>query len=429
MKESKTQMAASMLDVHVRTWTRENGLRIRKAREKRGWSVETICRYTGIGNLYQYQRIEKGQQAPLDEQLRAIMFRLGISPMDVFGHDWRDTAGSDDSADMENAVGTETVEKEEDEPDKTEDMAEDMTETEAGSAGGEAEPSEEMAEPKKETGSAGTIGQRLNAARLKSGLTWKEISAASNLTDVTVRNYEKDTRIPSQEAIKNLAHIYGMTVYELVTVSEYRRLRRNKNSSRKTKPVRKTPVIMEDPKIETAVTVPGTSKTVESTPEPVSAGPSSMEPEKTESETVAHDEEQPKGVLSPEAARLGNVIRMHREKCGLTEFKVADAICVSEKRYRELEAGKADITLSQLFSLAKLLRMQLDKVAGEIFKTRWRVFIPEDGDKLSMYGMIGLCHDHSFLYEVADDYEQMSIFSGEEIQDLMKNIRIRGRLI
>ena len=73
--------------------------------------------------------------------------------------------------------------------------------------------------------------------------------------------------------------------------------------------------------------------------------------------------------------------------------------------------------------------MQLDKVAGEIFKTRWRVFIPEDGDKLSMYGMIGLCHDHSFLYEVADDYEQMSIFSGEEIQDLMKNIRIRGRLI
>ena len=411
----------ALRDVHVYSWTRENGSQVRKAREKKGWSVETLCRYTGISNLYQYQKIEKGQMPPSDEQIQNIMFRLGLSPFDVFGAEYEKYVAPAVSADERPFMDAENKQA----------AIPALSEVKDPGVKTEIHQTPEQGDVQKNTD---TIGERLNRARTKSGLTWEQITARSGFTDVTIRSYEKGVRLPSQEAIKSLARCYSLTVYDIVSVREYRNLRKGKRGKASTrsssKGKAKTAGVL-DTSVEPVREPDEQAVEQKASADPVPAGPveqglsadikSSVQKETSSASDESED------ALSEEAKEFGRCARKYREKCGLTTFQAADALGISDSHYQGIEDGKKDITLSQMVSMSKLLRMRMDLIASEVFKSRWRVFIP--ADRLDMYAMIGVCMDHKFMYEIAEDYQSLNIFcNAEDIDSIMKNIRIKGQL-
>lgn len=53
-------------------------------------------------------------------------------------------------------------------------------------------------------------------------------------------------------------------------------------------------------------------------------------------------------------------IRALREKAGLTQSEVADALSVSQAAYCRLEKGEVEMSLSKLFKLAELYKIGLE---------------------------------------------------------------------
>ncbi len=50
--------------------------------------------------------------------------------------------------------------------------------------------------------------------------------------------------------------------------------------------------------------------------------------------------------------------RLHRERLGLNQHQAAGLAGVSDRRYREIEAGLANLTLLSLWALSKALKVE-----------------------------------------------------------------------
>ena len=181
--------------VHVPYWNKALGLKVRRAREQHGYSVEEFTALIGMENIFLYQRVEKGKRKPTDEQASKIMARLDLTPEALFGPVWAkfvvkaETPGDEDKA----PEGAEV-------PDSASESAE-----------------EERPQ---------TIAERFSEARLKSGLTCAEVVSRIGITKQTLRNYETGKTMPPREAVLKLAKVYGMNAYDLVPKAAYIKLRK-----------------------------------------------------------------------------------------------------------------------------------------------------------------------------------------------------------
>ena len=75
------------------------------------------------------------------------------------------------------------------------------------------------------------------------------------------------------------------------------------------------------------------------------------------------------GKVTPERAAvrqsLGETLRAHRQRCGMTQEFVAEALGVSRQAVSKWESGKSDPSTSNLLALAKLYGVD----PGELLKT------------------------------------------------------------
>lgn len=64
------------------------------------------------------------------------------------------------------------------------------------------------------------IGEKIKSLRIKKGMTQQELAEKSNISRVSVGNYERGDRVPNIEVISNIANALGVTVNELTGVEE-----------------------------------------------------------------------------------------------------------------------------------------------------------------------------------------------------------------
>ena len=56
-----------------------------------------------------------------------------------------------------------------------------------------------------------SLGSDLKNARLKAGLTQKELANQAGLSEITIRQYEADKRQPRLETLKHISNILKVT--------------------------------------------------------------------------------------------------------------------------------------------------------------------------------------------------------------------------
>lgn len=69
---------------------------------------------------------------------------------------------------------------------------------------------------------------------------------------------------------------------------------------------------------------------------------------------------------SETAKTLGEVIRLHRIECNMTQEFVAEAIGVSRQAVSKWESGTSDPSTTNLIALAKLFNISADSLIKEI---------------------------------------------------------------
>ena len=404
--------------VHVPYWNKALGLKVRRAREQHGYSVEEFTALIGMENIFLYQRVEKGKRKPTDEQASKIMARLDLTPEALFGPVWAkfvvkaETPGDEDKA----PEGAEV-------PDSASESAE-----------------EERPQ---------TIAERFSEARLKSGLTCAEVVSRIGITKQTLRNYETGKTMPPREAVLKLAKVYGMNAYDLVPKAAYIKLRKTYDKKPTDAPVKAD---AEEPMagpaaeitVEQVSDVPDSPATAETADDrtglPEKAEPAAVMPEGivtvpvireisvplpetpdgTPAWTTADDEAKP---FSEETRRMGECLAFKRRMMRLDEADVADAAGITPEKYRAIERGTADITLTQFTRLAKVLKLVPENAAKEVFACKWRDFY-KDQPK-DFYTLLGACVDHHLPYEISENYSSISVYAPSDIlKTLVKTLEI-----
>lgn len=416
------------LQVYVPYWNKALGIKVRKAREQHGYSAEQFATLIGIDNIFLYQRVEKGKKKPTNEQCGRIMARLGLTPEALFGPEW-----------TKFVVKAETPENEEGAPEGTE--APEATTDPAAPA-----PEEEKPQT--------TIAERFSEARLKSGLTCAQVASRIGITKQTLRNYETGKTTPPREAVLKLAKVYGMNAYDLVPKAAYIKLRKNYEGK---KPVSETAAPVkadaEEPMAGTAAEItveqvsdvpdsPATAETADDrTGLPEKSEPAAAMPEGVVTVPVIREisvplPETPDGTpawttdaaakpFSEETRRMGECLAFKRRMMRLDEADVADAAGISPEKYRAIERGTADITLTQFTRLVRVLKLVPESAAKEVFACRWRAFYKEQPK--DFYTLLGACVDHQIPYEIGENYSSISVYApSDTLKTLVKTLEIKG---
>lgn len=433
MTETATALAKEKtIQVYVPYWNKALGIKLRKAREQHGYSAEQFATLIGIDNIFLYQRVEKGKKKPTNEQCGRIMARLGLTPEALFGPEWTkfvvkaETPEDDDKA----PEGTEA-------PEATTDPAAPEATTDSAS-----EPTEEE-KPQ-------TIASRFREARLKSGLTCAQVVSRIGITKQTLRNYETGKTMPPREAVLKLAKVYGMNAYDLVPKAAYIKLRKTYDKKPTDAPVKAdAEEPMAGPAAEIAVEqvsdVPDSPATAETADDraglPEKAEPAAVIPEGIVTVPVIREisvplPETPDGTpawttddeakpFSEETRRMGECLAFKRRMMRLDEADVADAAGITPEKYRAIERGTADITLTQFTRLAKVLKLVPENAAKEVFACKWRDFY-KDQPK-DFYTLLGACVDHQIPYEISENYSSISVYAPSDIlKTLVKTLEIKG---
>ena len=425
------------IQVHVPYWNKALGIKVRKAREQHRYSVEDFTALIGMENILLYQRVEKGKRRPTDEQCARIMARLDLTPGALFGPEW-----------AKFVVKAETPEDEKDAPEGTEapEATTDPTAPEATTDPAAPAPEEEKPQ---------TIASRFREARLKSGLTCAEVVSRIGITKQTLRNYETGKTMPPREAVLKLAKVYGMNAYDLVPKAAYIKLRKNyegKNTASGTAAPVKADA--EEPMAGTAAEIaveqdvsevpdsPATAETADDrTGLPEKAAPAAVMPEGFATVPVIREisvplPETPDGTpawttddeakpFSEETRRMGECLAFKRRMMRLDEADVTDAAGITPEKYRAIERGTADITLTQFTRLAKVLKLVPENAAKEVFACKWRDFY-KDQPK-DFYTLLGACVDHQIPYEISENYSSISVYAPSDIlKTLVKTLEIKG---
>lgn len=63
---------------------------------------------------------------------------------------------------------------------------------------------------------------------------------------------------------------------------------------------------------------------------------------------------------------LGQVLKDHRTRCGMTQAFVAEAVCVSRQAVSKWESGASDPSTSNLLALAKLFGVGAEELLKEV---------------------------------------------------------------
>ena len=429
------------IQVHVPYWNKALGIKVRKAREQHRYSVEDFTALIGMENILLYQRVEKGKRRPTDEQCARIMARLDLTPEALFGPEW-----------AKFVVKAETPEDEKDAPEGTEapEATTDPTAPEATTDPAAPETTTDPAAPAPEEEKPQTIASRFREARLKSGLTCAEVVSRIGITKQTLRNYETGKTMPPREAVLKLAKVYGMNAYDLVPKAAYIKLRKTYDKKPTDAPVKAdAEEPMAGPAAEIAVEqvsdVPDSPATAETADDraglPEKAEPAAVIPEGIVTVPVIREisvplPETPDGTpawttddeakpFSEETRRMGECLAFKRRMMRLDEADVADAAGITPEKYRAIERGTADITLTQFTRLAKVLKLVPENAAKEVFACKWRDFY-KDQPK-DFYTLLGACVDHHLPYEISENYSSISVYAPSDIlKTLVKTLEIKG---
>lgn len=65
-------------------------------------------------------------------------------------------------------------------------------------------------------------------------------------------------------------------------------------------------------------------------------------------------------------ASLGETLKAHRERCGMTQEVVANALSVSRQAVSKWETGKSDPNTSNLLTLAKLYNISIEELLRNV---------------------------------------------------------------
>jgi transcriptional regulator with XRE-family HTH domain len=64
-----------------------------------------------------------------------------------------------------------------------------------------------------------TVGKRIKEIRILKGWTQKTLAEKSNMAEITIRQYENDSRKPKTENLQKIALSFGVSINELLVIS------------------------------------------------------------------------------------------------------------------------------------------------------------------------------------------------------------------
>lgn len=266
-----------------------------------------------------------------------------------------------------------------------------------------------------------TVGERLRSARKSFGMTAREIAEIGDLGvgQYTLFDYEKGKILISEEKLRKLAELYSCRLQDLATDKELEEIRAHDRNPvvakarMRTKAAAATKTSKSHAKPEIKTTNAVSASTVQTEPEPDVKTAVTQGPQLTEN-----------------AANLAFLVKTERRKLGVTVKCLANALGMTQEEYMEFEAGRREISFSQLFPLGKALMLNPMNMVRYVSSEEWIMFRSDRSPK-ELYAALGVCLEHHIEYvnEIAEKGELQMFGNKEHIKKLFENLNIDGDVI
>lgn len=266
-----------------------------------------------------------------------------------------------------------------------------------------------------------TVGERLRSARKSFGMTAREIAEIGDLGvgQYTLFDYEKGKILISEEKLRKLAELYSCRLQDLATDKELEEIKAHDRdpvvtkARMRTKAAAATKTSKSHAKPEIKTTNAVSASTVQTEPEPDVKTAVTQEPQLTEN-----------------AANLAFLVKTERRKLGVTVKCLANALGMTQEEYMEFEAGRREISFSQLFPLGKALMLNPTNMVRNVSSEEWFMFRSDRSPK-ELYAALGVCLEHHIEYDdkIVEKGELHLFGNKEHIKKLFENLNIDGVII